>query len=549
MGKLDNKVAIITGGNAGVGKEIAKLFASEGAKVVISARRQQVLEEAAKEIEAAGGTVLCVPTDISKVDDVKNLVSKTVETFGQLDILINNAGFGTCGCFTKTDLGKEISMIHVNVRAMHILFKKMLCKMEKQGHGRILNVASSAGLFSSGPYMAAYYASKAYVVSLTKAVAEEIRAKGSNIYVGALCPGPVDTEFNDRAGVVFALKGITSKLCVKEALLGMKKRKVIIDCDPGIDDSLAIMLALKSPEIEVIGITIVCGNSPVEMGFGNAKKILKQMNRLDVPVYIGESTPLRRDYVNALDTHGEDGLGESFLPEVIGYQQQISAVDFLADVLKKEKVSIIELAPMTNLARLIQKDKEAFSCIEEIVSMGGSFKSHGNCSPVAEYNYWCDPDGASLVYETLHQNGQKIHMVGLDVTRKIVLTPDLLEYMCRLNKETGEFVKKITKFYFDFHWEWEHIIGCVINDPLAVAYFINPELCKGFDSYVQIETEGISLGQSVVDSMNFYRKASNARVLTEVDVYGFFQMFLSRILDQEPEKLDILQDLIRGDLK
>ena len=144
---------------------------------------------------------------------------------------------------------------------------------------------------------------------------------------------------------------------------------------------------------------------------------------------------------------------------------------------------------------------------------------------------------------------QKIHMVGLDVTRKIVLTPDLLEYMCRLNKETGEFVKKITKFYFDFHWEWEHIIGCVINDPLAVAYFINPELCKGFDSYVQIETEGISLGQSVVDSMNFYRKASNARVLTEVDVYGFFQMFLSRILDQEPEKLDILQDLIRGDLK
>ena len=109
----------------------------------------------------------------------------------------------------------------------------------------------------------------------------------------------------------------------------MKKRKVIIDCDPGIDDSLAIMLALKSPEIEVIGITIVCGNSPVEMGFGNAKKILKQMNRLDVPVYIGESTPLRRDYVNALDTHGEDGLGESFLPEVIGYQQQISAVDFL----------------------------------------------------------------------------------------------------------------------------------------------------------------------------------------------------------------------------
>lgn len=324
----------------------------------------------------------------------------------------------------------------------------------------------------------------------------------------------------------------------------MNKRKIIIDCDPGIDDSLAIMLALTSPEIEVLGITIVCGNSPVEMGFENAKKILKQMNRLDVPVYMGEPRPLKRDYVNALDTHGADGLGESFLPEVPGYQQEISAVDFLSKALIKEKVSVIALGPMTNLARLIQKAPAAFEQIEELVSMGGSFKSHGNCSPVAEYNYWCDPDAAALVYDTIHQNGKMIHMIGLDVTRKIVLTPTLLEYICRLNKETGEFIRKITKFYFDFHWEWEHIIGCVINDPLAVAYFLDPDICQGFDSYVQIETGGITLGQSVVDSMDFYRKTPNTKVLTEVDVYAFFQLFLSRILGLEPEKLDILQDLI-----
>ena len=324
----------------------------------------------------------------------------------------------------------------------------------------------------------------------------------------------------------------------------MNKRKIIIDCDPGIDDSLAIMLALTSPEIEVLGITIVCGNSPVKMGFENAKKILKQMNRLDVPVYMGEPRPLKRDYVNALDTHGADGLGESFLPEVPGYQQEIGAVDFLSKALIKEKVSVIALGPMTNLARLIQKAPAAFDQIEELVSMGGSFKSHGNCSPVAEYNYWCDPDAAALVYDTLHQNGKMIHMIGLDVTRKIVLTPTLLEYICRLNKETGKFIRKITKFYFDFHWEWEHIIGCVINDPLAVAYFLDPDICQGFDSYVQIETEGISLGQSVVDSMDFYRKTPNTKVLTEVDVYAFFQLFLSRILGLEPEKLDILQDLI-----
>lgn len=324
----------------------------------------------------------------------------------------------------------------------------------------------------------------------------------------------------------------------------MEKRKVIIDCDPGIDDSLAIMLALKSPEIEVIGITIVCGNSPIEMGFGNAKKVLKQLGRLDIPVFIGESKPVKRDYINALDTHGEDGLGESFLPEVDGYNQNMGAVEFLVSALKKEKISVIALGPMTNLARLIEADRETFLNIEELVSMGGSFKSHGNCSPVAEYNYWCDPDAAALVYETMYKAGKVIHMIGLDVTRKIVLTPTILEYICRLNAEVGDFVKKITKFYFDFHWQWEHIIGCVINDPLAVAYFLDRDICQGFDSYVQVETQGVSMGQTVVDAMNFYKKDANATVLTEVDTYKFFQLFLSRILEIEPEKLDILQDIL-----
>lgn len=324
----------------------------------------------------------------------------------------------------------------------------------------------------------------------------------------------------------------------------MTKRNIIIDCDPGIDDSLAIMLALKSPELNVLGITIVCGNAPVEMGFGNAKKILKEMDRLDVPVFIGESKPLKREYVNALDTHGEDGLGESFLPEVPGYKQEQSAVEFLAETMKRESVSVIALGPMTNLARLIQKDPAAFNSIDELVSMGGSFKSHGNCSPVAEYNYWCDPDAAALVYETLAESGKLIHMVGLDVTRKIVLTPNLLSYICRLDPKKGDFIRKITKFYFDFHWQWEHILGCVINDPLAVAYFLDREICRGFDSYVQVETQGISLGQTVVDSMDFYRKEANARVLTEADSERFFRLFLGRLLDREPESLDILKDIL-----
>lgn len=319
----------------------------------------------------------------------------------------------------------------------------------------------------------------------------------------------------------------------------MEKRKVIIDCDPGIDDSLAIMLALSCEEIEVVGITIVCGNAPVSMGFENAKKILMYMERLDVPIYKGMEKPLEREYVNALDTHGEDGLGESFLPQVPGYEQDEDAVTFLARKVKQEKCSVIAIGPMTNLARLIQRDVEAFLQIDELISMGGTFKSHGNCSPVAEYNYWCDPDAAALVYRTIKENHKLIHMVGLDVTRKIVLTPDILSYICRLHPQKGEFITKITKFYFDFHWEWEHMIGCVINDPLAVAYFLDRSLCKGFTSFVDIETQGISIGQSVVDSMNFYREEPNAIVLTEVDEKRFFILFLSKLLQIEPEKLDL----------
>lgn len=321
-------------------------------------------------------------------------------------------------------------------------------------------------------------------------------------------------------------------------------RKVIIDCDPGIDDSLAIMMALNSNELDVIGITIVCGNSPVELGFENAKRILKHMNRLDVPVYMGANKPLKKEYVNALDTHGQDGLGESFLDQVVGYEQSMNAVEYLSSILSKESVNVIAIGPMTNLAHLIEYDERAFNNIDTLVSMGGNYKSHGNCSPVAEYNYWEDPEAASIVYKQMEKTNKKIHMIGLDVTRKIVLTPELLNYLEELNFEQGDFIRKITKFYFKFHLEWEHLVGCVINDPLAVAYFIDSSICSGFDSFVEIETESISRGQSLVDAYSFYRKPFNAKVLTEVDVKKFFYMFFERILKMDRKDLSKLEELV-----
>ncbi|ELC8456599.1 nucleoside hydrolase [Clostridium perfringens] len=315
----------------------------------------------------------------------------------------------------------------------------------------------------------------------------------------------------------------------------MDKRKVIIDCDPGIDDALAIILALKSKEIEVIGITTVSGNVESLQGAKNALKVLKLLGRLDIPVYLGESKPIKRELVTAQDTHGEDGLGETFLEEVSSEYIRENGVDFILNTLKNhENVSIIALGPLTNLCRAIEKDSETFHRVKEIVSMGGAYKSHGNCSPVAEFNYWVDPHGAR---EFLKKFNGEFTMVGLDVTREIVLTPNLREMIHQFKDEIGDFIYDITRFYVDFHWEQERTLGCVINDPLAVEYFINRELCEGFKAYVDIACEDISMGQSVVDVADFYKKRKNVFVLDKVNSKEFIISFLNKIFPSHKEDI------------
>lgn len=321
----------------------------------------------------------------------------------------------------------------------------------------------------------------------------------------------------------------------------MDKRKVIIDCDPGIDDALAIILALKSKEIEVIGITTVSGNVESLQGAKNALKVLKLLGRLDIPVYLGEGKPVKRELVTAQDTHGEDGLGETFLEEVSSEYIRENGVDFILNTLKNhENVSIIALGPLTNLCRAIEKDSESFHRVKEIVSMGGAYKSHGNCSPVAEFNYWVDPHGAR---EFLKKFNGEFTMVGLDVTREIVLTPNLREMIHQFKDEIGDFIYDITRFYVDFHWEQERTLGCVINDPLAVEYFINRELCEGFKAYVDIACEDISMGQSVVDVADFYKKRKNVFVLDKVNSKEFMVSFLNKIF---PSHKDDIKNILNN---
>lgn len=218
--------AVITGASSGIGMEFAKQLAKEGYNLVLTGRRLEKLNLLAEEVSKSGIKVEVIGADLSKIDECKSFMNKIVDK--KIGIFINNAGFGDCGYFMDTKINKEIEMIDVNIKAVHFLTKCMLLKMNDQNGGYILNVASSAGLIPAGPYMATYYATKAYVTSLTRAIARELKERGSNIYIGCLCPGPVDTGFNQVANVEFALDGITSEYCVSYAIEQMKKKKVVI---------------------------------------------------------------------------------------------------------------------------------------------------------------------------------------------------------------------------------------------------------------------------------------------------------------------------------
>lgn len=226
-----SKTVWITGASSGIGREFARRYARLGFRLILTARRTDRLEALAAELTAKHSTFCRIlPADLEQESECARLCEALTDE--RIDIFINNAGFGVCGSFLETSGEKELSMAKVNVLAMHQLFKFAVKKMEAQGFGTVLNVASSAGLLPGGPYMAGYYATKAYVVSLTRGVAEELREQHSPVYVCALCPGPVDTEFNERADVVFALRGISPELCVEEAMRGMLRHKTIIVPSP-----------------------------------------------------------------------------------------------------------------------------------------------------------------------------------------------------------------------------------------------------------------------------------------------------------------------------
>ncbi|MCM1053947.1 MAG: SDR family oxidoreductase [Bacteroides sp.] len=219
-------IALITGASSGIGEEFAKNLASRGFDLILVARRAERLKEIKKKLtDFFDVRVKLICLDVSKAEHCKRLYEK-VKTF-RIDLLINNAGFGLFGKFDQTDLDRELEMIDVNIKAVHILTKLFLRDFKRRGCGYILNVSSIAG-FMAGPLMATYYASKNYVTQLTRAISQELKHDKINVYIGVLCPGPVNTEFNRVAGAEFAMGGATAAEIAEYGIEEMLKGKTVI---------------------------------------------------------------------------------------------------------------------------------------------------------------------------------------------------------------------------------------------------------------------------------------------------------------------------------
>lgn len=214
--------ALITGASSGIGRDMAIILSNMGYDLILVARRQDKLDELKVELPTAAENI-CM--DLSSEESCYSLYEQTKNQ--SIDILINNAGFGLFGAFDKTDLNTELRMIDTNIRAVHILTKLFLKDFKRKNSGYILNVASSAA-FLPGPLLSGYYATKAYVLRITQAIYEELRREGSRVYIGALCPGPVETEFDKTAMVKFSVKGLSSEYVARYAIKQMFKRKLTI---------------------------------------------------------------------------------------------------------------------------------------------------------------------------------------------------------------------------------------------------------------------------------------------------------------------------------
>jgi inosine-uridine nucleoside N-ribohydrolase len=296
---------------------------------------------------------------------------------------------------------------------------------------------------------------------------------------------------------------------------------IVLDCDPGHDDAIAILLALASPEVELLGITTVHGNQTLKKTTVNALKVLELVGRGDLPVVPGADRPLRRELTVADHVHGESGLDGPALPDPSATASSEGAVTFLAERMAPGVV-LVPTGTLTNVAQLLTEHPNVRP--ERIVLMGGAI-GLGNITPAAEFNIWADPEAAAIVFES----GVDITMVGLDVTHEAIVGPERVERLRRMGR-VGKVVAEWLDFYSGYHRETYGWNGPPVHDALAVASVIRPELLETAHRRVVVETESeLCRGRTVVDLYPRAKSTPNAHVAVGVDAAGFLDLLEERI--------------------
>ncbi len=305
--------------------------------------------------------------------------------------------------------------------------------------------------------------------------------------------------------------------------------KIIIDTDPGQDDAAAIFFALGSPELEILGITAVAGNVPLELTARNARIVCEMAGRTDVKVFAGADRPLERPLVTAEHVHGKTGLDGPELFEPRTALQDVHAVDFIVDTLMAEEagsVTLCALAPLTNLALALQKEPAIAGRVRQIVMMGGGYFEQGNITPSAEFNVYVDPEAARIVF----RSGIPIVVMPLDVTHKVLTTKARVDRIRALDTKAAKALTEMLLFFERFDEEKYGTDGGPLHDPTVIAWLLKPELFQGRDCNVEIETSSdLTRGATVVDWWGVTDRKKNALVIRDVDADGFFELLTERL--------------------
>ena len=360
-----------------------------------------------------------------------------------------------------------------------------------------------------------------------------LRASAATLAAGAL------------PGFPSSLFAATGNSAAPASALPSKPHRIILDTDPGVDDAIAIFLALHSPELHVEAVTPVCGNVPLSLTLPNALRLVEIAGRTDIPVAAGAATPLVRRLVTAKYAHGNNGLGGVDFPEPKLKPVSETATEIMRRIVRGNpgEISIVAIGPLTNVATVLKSDPTIAPLIKSIVIMGGSL-SGGNITPAAEFNFYVDPEAARIVFDS----GVPLTMVGLDVTRKVIIREEQVRTLEAAQTPVSQAAGKILRANLDRLSKTGSANGFAMHDPLTVAQLVDPSVVTLKDFFVEIETTGeLTAGQSLGYSHGPVRRSPpletglpavdspdpdfkpNAKVAIEVDPDKFFRLLLARL--------------------